>query len=150
MTKIKFFLLAASSPILVGCPYVDHGTTHAPDRVVTSIEEIQGCYYQENIDEYKGLVCEEICIDSLAHYNFRSFGKNNEGNYTVLKKDTSFFTKVEFEKPLRDGTYDREIFIKDVGISIYREDSGFAQLVGFRGNTRVNTYSTKGWSQCEF
>ncbi|MCQ2107641.1 MAG: hypothetical protein MJZ05_02640 [Fibrobacter sp.] len=146
MKKRKIVLLAASFSLLVGCPYIDHGMSYAPDRVVKSIDEIQGCYYREYLDNYEGLVCKELCIDSLAHHIVRSYGKGDDGKYTVLKRDTSFFKEVEIKKPVRDGNLEKAFFIENVGFFDYSHDASAAKLVGIRGND----YSTKREGQCEF
>ena len=38
---------------LLGCPYIDHGTSDAPELVTA--EDIQGCYYSEQINKDKFL-----------------------------------------------------------------------------------------------
>ncbi len=65
-----------------GCPYIDHGTSNAPELVGT--EDIQGCYYSEQrtdneryVDRKLGkekrfdrILCKEVCIDgdsALVH-----------------------------------------------------------------------------------
>jgi len=65
---------------LLGCPYIDHGTSDAPELVTT--ENIQGCYYSENFNEdtymdkkhFDNLVCKKMCFegDSVL-VNVRAF-----------------------------------------------------------------------------
>jgi hypothetical protein len=79
---------------LLGCPYIDHGTSDAPELVTA--EDIQGCYYSETFskDTYidrsmpsiedpwkKGrekhidkIVCKKMCFEGdSAHVNVRAF-----------------------------------------------------------------------------
>ena len=150
MLKRKMSFIAVSLLIFVGCPYIDHGVTYAPDGVVASVDEIRGCFYREQVNSLDWLVCEELCVDSVAHFLYREYGKNDDGKYVNLKKDTSFFSEVELREPQRDGSFNSEIFIKGVGAFNYYKDSSSKTLAAdyYQGNG--DAYSTTGWTQCAY
>ena len=131
--------IAFSALALLGCPYIDHGTTDAPEKVTA--EDIQGCYYSEQFSEdtysdknlpreddpaYKGgmrrydkLFCKKMCFegDSVV-VNVRGFAMpyDIDGQYV---EDT-----IPYRIRRSYSTYDgyTEIFhSEDTDATIYEE-----------------------------
>ncbi len=145
--KYPFILFVAF--LFWGCPYIDHGTTYATDRLITSIDEIQGCYYRDIMDEniYR---CREICIDSTgAHVHERDF-RLVDNEFSEMLSDTSFKGDVNIKRIEDDGTINEAVSIKFknwyIAFLFYEEDDS-RNLVVFRDTV---VYSTRGNLKCEY
>ena len=135
--------IAFSAFALLGCPYIDHGTTDAPEKA--SAEDIQGCYYSEQFSEdtysdknlpreddpaYKGgmrrydkLFCKKMCFegDSVV-VNVRGFAMpyDTDGQYVedtipyIIRRTYSTYDTTEY------GIVEK-IHSEDTGTTIYEE-----------------------------
>lgn len=87
--------IALCALVLLGCPYIDHGESDAPEQV--TVEDIRGCYYNEQKEEdntyvdrdlpsadpimwrgrekrYDKLLCKKVCFEGdTAIVNIRAF-----------------------------------------------------------------------------
>ena len=146
------FLLLLSLLIFVGCPYIDHGTTYATDRIVKSVDAIEGCYYREYVDYAGFYKCEDICIDSVeVKVRLRRYHKNEMNAITELYKDTMFVTNVEINNLGNDGTINKSLLIEGVGAFNYYENVDSRELVDENyKHENKEIYSTRGKVQCDY
>lgn len=151
--KYFFFKIYSLSMLLlmfVGCPYVDHGTSYATNHIVTSFDEIKGCYYRENIFAKNNYRCTEVCMDSSkAFIHERCFILDENGGLGQMRKDTSFEVDVYLEHLEKDGTISYALRIKGVGDYNYYEREDSRELEVYSGDEK-SVYSTKGKNKCEY
>lgn len=157
MNKLYALIPFASLLLLVGCPYVDHGTSYAQNRLST-LAEASGCYYHEGQETYGDYstgvyVCSELCIDTLHAYIHEIKYRQSEPELSDKYEDTTTVWDVRENRPDTDGT------IKDGHFLFKTKDGEFGRkAVGVYNDGPVreikfglDIYSAeKGESKCEF
>lgn len=156
---IKTMVFPLLALLFIGCPYIDNGTTFAPDSLVNSIEEIQGCFRREYFVSSMAYACEEICIDSAAaYYHTRRYRLDENGGLFQMFEDSSFVSNITLYSYEKDGTVNDAVEIKKIGVFRYYETEDLRKLVQEAYKERDGdtfllssiTYSTEGKALCDY
>ena len=131
-------LLALFAALLQGCPYIASGENTPVDPV--SLEELQGCLYDESLD-LTSLSCLKRCIIDSVYYSQdkRYHASQAPQASSSWVYDTTYYdtAAVTISAPEKDGYFIYNFFIGD------RHYNSTEYL-----NKSFNYNYSKGWTLC--
>jgi len=146
MRRLKKILMVACLGFIAvaqtACPYIDHGTSNAAERV--SLDEIQGCYYGAKYvmwDETQVVYCTKFCIDSMANvqYKYVYANMNPDSSFSIEKTydETEYRSKVYADVVEDDGSVLYSFYIDKLG-SFKKIQEGVFEKDGAMFTTKEN------------
>lgn len=146
MKRLKKILMVACLGFIAvaqtACPYIDHGTSNAAERV--SLDEIQGCYYGAKYvmwDETQVVYCTKFCIDSMANvqYKYVYANMNPDSSFSIEKTydETEYRSKVYADVVEEDGSVLYSFYIDKLG-SFKKIQEGVFEKDGAMFTTKEN------------
>lgn len=130
LTKIVMAVgVAFMSMLLTACPYIDHGTSNAAERV--SLDEIQGCFYGTTLkdwsDQTKKMYCYKLCVSedsALISRKIQYVTQTLDGSLELnsVEEDTAFSKNYRLNETYdKDGSLLYSISVDDFDEMSYRE-----------------------------